>query len=201
LSAIVLLAVFLVVTLKDISNLKRIRYFEQLIRINEEELGALSGDYTPFKDGEEFKDDSHPYAHDLDIFGPYSLFRMINRTTTFRSARKLANWLKFPAEKEEILRRQSSVKTLAPELEWRQEMQAIGSHKNIHQSDFDSISEWAQSRPGAENIRKWNIYTTFALVMTAGFILLAAWQVFSWQILWISLIVHVWITWRAGKVI
>lgn len=199
--AIVLLTIFLVVTLKDITNLKKIQFLKQLIGINEEEQAALEGDYSSFEEGNEFKDERHPYTADLDIFGRHSLFQMLNRTTTSRSAKALAGWLKTPALENEIIERQKAVQTLATEVEWRQQLQALGRHKNIHQTDFEKIISWADSKPDKRDVKKWNIVSVFALIMTSVFILLAAIDVLSWQVLWISLIVHLLIIWKVGKII
>ncbi len=199
--AIVLLCGFIIATLKDLDNAKKLHFVEQLIQINTEELEALDGNYKAFGSGAVFKEDKHPYTGDLDIFGSHSIFRMLNRTTTFRSAQRLASWLKNPTDKKEIIQRQEAVKALASEVEWRQELRAVGRHENIHESDFDQILEWAKSHPETENLKKWNLLTRAAMIMTGIFILLGALHLASWQLLWISLIVHSWIVWKSGKVL
>ncbi len=200
-AAAVFLTAFLATTLTDIRNLKELQFIEQLIHINEEEIGALNGNFEPFEDGAIFKDAAHPYTEDLDIFGKHSLFQMINRTTTTLSAKLLAEWLRSAASHEVILQRQSAVQALAPEVRWRQELQAAGRHKNIHRSDFQQIRIWGDSTPPAEPIRKWSFITTTALLLTTLFLVLAATGILSWQVLWISLIVHSWAVWRIGKII
>ncbi len=199
--AIVLLTIFLVVTLKDISNLKKIQFLERLILINEEEQNALEGNFSAFGEGREFEDSKHPYTSDLDIFGKHSLFQMLNRTTTFRSAQLLADWLKEPASKESIANRQRAVEALAPELRWRQRLQAAGRHKNIHQSDFEQMLTWAEQTPDKDDLSRWNTITLMVLSMTGLFIVLAALHVIPWQALWISLIAHLYVIWRTGKII
>ncbi len=199
--ALVLLILFLRITLMDISNLKKLQFVTQLIQINEEEISSLNGDFDKLEEGGIFKDPEHPYSGDLDIFGRHSLFQMVNRTTTTLSAKLLADWLKAPASQAIISERQNAVKMLAPEMKWRQELQAVGRHKNIHRSDFQQIKIWAESNPSAEPVRKWTFITTGALLLTTLFVTLAAVGVWSWQVLWISLIVHAGVTWRLGKII
>lgn len=199
--AVVLIIVFAIVTKKDIENTKKLRFIEQLIQINKEELKALEGDILSFNSGVEFMDNEHPYTGDLDIFGKHSIFQMLNRTTTGRSAEKLAGWLKYPETKEVIDQRQKSVKALAEAVEWRQDIQAIGRNDKIKESNFEQILAWAKSKPENENLKKWNVLTSVALSMTVIFILLASFGLASWQLLWISLIVHSWIIWRSGKIV
>src|SRR5699024_8965271 len=115
-----------------------------LIQINKEELKALEGDILSFNSGVEFMDNEHPYTGDLDIFGKHSIFQMLNRTTTGRSAEKLAGWLKYPETKEVIDQRQKSVKALAEAVEWRQDIQAIGRNDKIKESNFEQILAWAK---------------------------------------------------------
>ncbi len=199
--AIVLLTIFLVVTLKDISNLKKIRFLEQLVLINEEEQKALRGDFSAFGEGGEFEDRRHPYASDLDIFGQHSIFQMLNRTTTFRSAQLLAHWLKETASRKTILNRQQAIQALAPEIKWRQRLQALGRHKNIHQSDFEQILTWAGQVPDKDQLSKWSTGTVMVGGMTVMLIVLASLNVIPWQALWISLIAHLYVIWRVGKII
>lgn len=71
----------------------RKEWLETQARIIQEELQALSGDYSSFEDGKEYVNPEHPYSFDLDIFGRRSLFQSINRTCTFFGKARLAKWL------------------------------------------------------------------------------------------------------------
>ena len=71
----------------------RKEWLETQARIIQEELQALSGDYSSFEDGKEYVNPEHPYSFDLDIFGRRSLFQSINRTCTFFGKVRLAEWL------------------------------------------------------------------------------------------------------------
>lgn len=53
----------------------RKEWLETQARIIQEELQALSGDYSSFEDGKEYVNPEHPYSFDLDIFGRRSLFQ------------------------------------------------------------------------------------------------------------------------------
>lgn len=66
----------------------------------------------------------HPYAGDLDLIGPGSLFQWLDVTHTVRGGEVLARWLAGPADRETIRARQEAVRELAPAIELRQELEA-----------------------------------------------------------------------------
>jgi len=62
--------------------------------------------------GDRFRDDEHPYANDLDLFGRGSLFELLSVARTRPGEEMLARWLKDPAPAAEILVRQDAVREL-----------------------------------------------------------------------------------------
>lgn len=106
----------------------RERYLS-LEEINNLELKCLEGDFSGYKTGEEYVERDHPYSYDLDVFGKTSLFQYICRTTSRPASDRLAEYLKQPATREEILSRQEAVAELQPLTDWRQEMMTLG-HMN-----------------------------------------------------------------------
>ncbi len=100
----------------------------RLIEINQASIKRITGEWTQFTDmGEEFIDPEHQYSIDLDIFGKASLFQWVNVTSTYLGRRKLTNILtKISEDKDQILCRQSAIKELADNLDWRQSFQAEG---------------------------------------------------------------------------
>lgn len=68
--------------------------------------------------GERFRDSHHPYADDLDLFGPGSLFELLCRARTTAGEDLLAAWLCAPAAPEVIGARQAAARELrdAPDL-------------------------------------------------------------------------------------
>lgn len=77
------------------------------------------------KDGARYLDADHPYANDLDLFGPNSVFHLLNRCQTRLGEDRLAEWLKGPAERDEILKRQAAVAELRDQLDLREAMDVI----------------------------------------------------------------------------
>ncbi|HTD40174.1 MAG TPA: hypothetical protein VK671_06100, partial [Mucilaginibacter sp.] len=99
-------------------------YFQNLLKVNENEIQSIINHHNIYNKGSQFIDDKHFYSSDLDIFGEASLFQLINRASTSTGNNKLADWLKSPGEKSEILSRQSAVRELADKNDWKQEIQA-----------------------------------------------------------------------------
>ncbi len=104
------------------------RQSELLLEINGEELRKLDLELSGLYQGDEFKDEHHAYASDLDLFGRSSLFQLLNRTATPTGQEKLAKWLQDGADKETIAERQGAVQVLVQKTKWRQNFQALSRH-------------------------------------------------------------------------
>jgi hypothetical protein len=78
------------------------------------------------QDGRRFAGSEHPYADDLDLFGPSSFFQRISVTHTRFGEDALARMLTVPATPVEVARRQAGVRALAGELDLRQELETHG---------------------------------------------------------------------------
>ncbi len=134
----------------------------QLLRylrhINESELRALTGNFKDFDGGQEYVDSRHDYTHDLDIFGNYSIFQFINRTTTLPGKHHLALALNNPLQQgEDIRRRQHAARSLVPEIDWTQNFQAQGMSHEETQADLDRLFIWAQKPEYDVKKTWWNI--------------------------------------------
>jgi hypothetical protein len=108
-------------------------------------------------DGVEFARSDHPYAGDLDVFGPGSLFQMMSVAHTPHGKRTLASYLAGAGSLAALAERQAAGKALAPELELRQELEALslGTARAPHEQsgkkstvrDLEALLEWAESAP------------------------------------------------------
>ena len=99
---------------RDTHYLRRKSYHQALKKVFIDEISFLNGDYSPFENGKQFIDKSHPFAFDLDLFGENSIYQMMNRTATKEGGAILANELgTIPDNEEEILSRQESLEELA----------------------------------------------------------------------------------------
>ena len=94
------------------------------LQINQNELGIIEGKDNMYSDGSEFEDAKHPYSSDLDVFGKYSLFSLINRCATIDAVKLLSKWLSSSVDKEEIIQRQEAVSELKDDIEHLQSFQS-----------------------------------------------------------------------------
>jgi len=120
-------------------------YYQQLVKINQNEIRAINRNLSTFDPGNEFIDPHHDYSYDLDLFGTGSMFQFLNRTVTTRGKKHLASLLnKSQRSVSEITSKQEAIQELAEELDWRQNFMARGaetvSQKNLYQIE-ESIGQ------------------------------------------------------------
>ena len=113
--AVAFLLGYFLVRHQDDKNKQVIEHLTALLKVCQDELRALDGDFTPFETGMQYQDPKHPYAFDLDVFGNDSLFNRICRTITTGGSDKLAVQLSriSPLSKEELEQRRELQQELA----------------------------------------------------------------------------------------
>lgn len=199
-AAILCLVIFLILALKDLDNTRALQYHQLVLEINEHELTAFDGNFEAFDDGAEFTPPYHDYALDLDIFGSHSLYQFINRTTAAPSRELLAGRLLSPLETRRISPMQVAIRELAPEVDWRQELQARGRLAHITPEAYRQIRNWSeQDEVPSRESRVLAVLTWVLPLMTLGVIVLAWTGVTSWRILWLSFCAHLLVVWRVDK--
>ncbi|HZT82299.1 MAG TPA: hypothetical protein VFA26_18875, partial [Gemmataceae bacterium] len=77
--------------------------------------------------GTRFLDPDHPYALDLDLFGPGSLFELLCTARTRHGEDTLAEWLLAPTDPDTVRARQAAVADLRPRLDLREELSLQGA--------------------------------------------------------------------------
>ena len=97
---------------------------QTLISINENELKSLSGDWSMFEDGTEFRNGNHPFSLDMDIFGKKSIFQLVNRTVSTQGKKKLATTLAEGTDKISV--NNACIDDLSSEMNWCQEFISEG---------------------------------------------------------------------------
>ena len=161
----------------------RKEWLETQARIIQEELQALSGDYSSFEDGKEYVNPEHPYSFDLDIFGRRSLFQSINRTCTFFGKNRLAKWLQNHLhEKTSIEKRQEMVREISEHTLFREQFRVAGLVHHGQSSDAKKIQAWSQSpaqylHAGWVKAFIWGVPVINSLLLITS---LAGWTSFSW---------------------
>lgn len=133
----------------------------------------------------------HPYAPDLDLFGPASLFELISQAQTPAGRAILAAWMQAPQSPDTIRERQAAVRELADRIDLREDLARLGTAVR-GAVRRETLARWAVGAPRLPggNARKaylvltvatvtalavfyqWNIGTPFLLLFTAQLVLL-----------------------------
>lgn len=164
-------------------------YFESLVRICENELRALDGDFSAFDAGREFVDPHHHYTHDLDIFGDASLYQALTRCNTIGGRRRLAEMLSVLPESAPIVNeRQQAVRELAAFHDIRHEVQARGMVINEMASERSQLEEWTRHKPFLYGKKIYPIVLTFVPALTIGLLGISFVVDGAGRLFWISAI-------------
>jgi hypothetical protein len=127
--------------------------------VNADALLRVTGRFRELaQDGKRFQGLEHPYADDLDLFGPNSVFQRVSVAHTRFGEDALGRYLREPATPGEVARRQTAVRVLAPELDLRQRFEALsfGVLKDERRSgmtrrsvpDPEPLFQWAKRTDG-----------------------------------------------------
>lgn len=96
--------------------------------------------------GERFRDPSHLYADDLDLFGRGSVFELLATTRTSGGEGMLASWLVAPAPIAVIKDRQRAVQELGPRLDLREDLSVLGPELQ-EAVRTEELQQWATAPP------------------------------------------------------
>jgi len=129
---------------------------ERAVRFHDDALARLDG-RAPERDraaAGPAVDENHPYAADLDLFGPDSVFARLDTARTRPGRATLSAWLLAPATPEAVRARQEAVRELAPALDLREDLAVLGGALG-DEADTDRLLRWAASRdrPGPAWLR------------------------------------------------
>lgn len=141
---VVMLVLFIALVIRHGSIRKGLKRCAGLIAFYEDFLKRISGDWTTFNEtGSEYLESGHPYSSDLNVFGPKSLFQLLNLAHTFKGRQRLAGLLGRPErEKSKIEQRQNAVKELSRKLNFIEELVLRGLlHKKTAQDPKPFIDE------------------------------------------------------------
>jgi hypothetical protein len=125
---------------------------ERAVVFFEAGLARLAHDFAGRGEpGERFRDPHHPYAEDLDLFGPGSLFELLCAARTREGEERLAGWLRAPSAPAEVLARQDAVRELRERLDLREDLAILGAdvRAGLHAA---KLRRWAEA-PAAFSAR------------------------------------------------
>jgi len=124
--------------------------------------------------GERFLDPAHPYARDLDIFGPASLFELLCTARTRAGEEKLAAWLLAAAPVDEIVARHGAIHDLGAQLKLREKLFCIGEtvRAGVHP---DALATWGERKPVLRNVPIRITTTVLGILWIAGVVAWGVW--------------------------
>ncbi|MGJ8665710.1 MAG: MutS-related protein [Patiriisocius sp.] len=112
----------------------------QLIAQNEIELEVLNFNFHQLPDGAKYRNPTHFYSEDIDLFGVGSFYQYSNRTALESGSDALAKML-LSNDIEGIEKKQRAVKELSAIPKWRQQFSAIASLVTIETSAA-TVHQW-----------------------------------------------------------
>lgn len=124
------------------------RRAEELRAINQEASWRLRRDWARLPQRSQFRAaPDHPYAGDLDLFGPASLFHLLYPGGTVMGEVALREWLLRPAVPAVVRGRQAAVAELAEQLDLRDDLQVSGRLTEGPNPDPEPFLRWAEGAP------------------------------------------------------
>lgn len=107
------------------ANLQQKRdQLKALIKINKTEIEVLNRNFSKLSSGKKYKDSSHFYSQDIDLFGNNSFFQYLNRTGLHEGEEKLAGLLTENSI-DNIEQKQKGISELSEKVDFRQDFSAL----------------------------------------------------------------------------
>ncbi|MDQ3331890.1 MAG: DNA mismatch repair protein MutS, partial [Planctomycetota bacterium] len=143
-------------------------------------LDRLSGAWPGVgAEGERYRDATHPYADDLDLFGRGSLFQRLWQGATRLGEDRLAAWLLTPADHDTVQARQAAVEELRERYDLREAIGLLDSSESDGNQNL--LRAWAgvPSRPISSAVR--GVAVLLSLTFWSG---LLAWSLDAAPVSW-----------------
>lgn len=115
---------------------------QRLISIYNNEIDLYKSSNL-FGNGSKHINSLHEYSSDLDIFGKYSLFNLINKTSTHEGETLLSNWLLSTTQsKSVILEKQEVIKELASKTDFKENFLITYFIADKKDKEANKINNW-----------------------------------------------------------
>jgi MutS-like protein len=140
-------AVYIGLAIRHERVLERKRLCDRAAALYQEGLARLDGRWSDSGEtGDRFRDESHPYADDLDLFGKGSLFQLLCTARTRAGEETLARWLMASAPVEEARARHQAVDELRTLLDLREDLAVLGEtvRAGVHAA---ALAAWGEAPP------------------------------------------------------
>ena len=180
-------AAFIAVAIIHSQIKNQITLLNSLAFIQDEYQARIEHQFDKLPDsGEDFRDRSHDYSDDLDLFGQRSLFHLITIAQTWFGRKALAEYLVSAQKKDksigEIIKRQHAVNELSEKIPVLQEFQAAGRLSRRSAEDPTKLLEYAKKKIGEKPLASFSLCIISALLSTSFAVaaVLAAFSVISY---------------------
>ncbi len=157
------------------NRLRRIRQRARAIEFHARGIARVEDRWAGTGEtGERFLDPAHPYARDLDIFGPASLFELLCTARTRAGEEKLAAWLLAAAPVDEIVARHGAIHDLSSQLKLREKLFCIGEtvRAGVHP---DALATWGERKPVLKSAPIRITTTVLGILWIAGVVAWGVW--------------------------
>lgn len=118
------------------------QFLEAIVVLKEDRVLRENRELTSFEEGGEFLNKTHPFASDLDLFGPHSLFQLINHTVSVGAKKLLANWLLSGTDVSVSDKRRSAIRELVGKDQFLEEFEGIGKAFLKEEKSKSSFYSW-----------------------------------------------------------
>jgi hypothetical protein len=139
-------AVFLCLIVAHERVLRARRAAGRAVAHYEKALARLDGRWAGHGEtGERFLDAAHPYAADLDLFGPASMFELLSIARTRMGEETLAGWLLEAGEPAVLRARHQAIAELRPMLDLREDLAVLGEdvRTGVHPA---ALAAWGEAQ-------------------------------------------------------
>jgi hypothetical protein len=156
------LVVFIALAVVHVRVLRRMERARRAGLVYERGMARLSATWAGTgPDGARFLD-GHLFARDLDLFGPASLFQLLDTARTEIGEETLAAWLGNGAEIGEVRARQVAVAELTPKLDFREDLAVLAAEAHVARTG--PLAAWAAAAPAGLSRLHYALFGASALV-------------------------------------
>jgi hypothetical protein len=150
--------------------------------------------------GDRFRDRDHPYADDLDVFGPHSLFQLLSICRTPIGEARLASWLLHPSPLAEIRDRQARVAAARPRIDLRERIAVVNAGRR-RAIQADRLIAWAEEPSSLPPIRILVVGLATAFVIALGVYMNGGPGVYAAGILFANVLTFAWLAKRTNTIV
>jgi hypothetical protein len=172
-------AIFLCLILFHERVLRRVRRFTRISDFYERGIARLENRWAGCgESGIRFLDPTHPYAHDLDLFGQGSLFELLCTSRTPAGEETLADWLLHPAAPDVVGSRHEAILEMKDQLGFQERLFLAGGNLRLGVHP-EALAAWGEQKSILQS--RWLPLLTVLTVSWIGAAVYFVYTLGSWQ--------------------